>query len=167
MKLSRALALPIALLLAFSALPIYLGSPGDASTNSAPAAECRGCHQAPGGEAAVRVIGLPDRYEPGKAYAVTIAVESQLQSQGETQGGFSVSASKGELEVADPTHTQMSAGFLTHTAEGATQRTWRFTWRAPQATGTAELTVAVLAANGDFSPNGDAAATQAFSLEPR
>jgi hypothetical protein len=85
-------------------------------------------------------------------------VQSPLVSQGETQGGLSVTVSAGELVVTDEVATQRSESFLTHTQEGAKRRHWTFRWQAPRDGNAIELRVSGMAANGDFTPLGDATA---------
>jgi hypothetical protein len=65
--------------------------------------------------------------------------------------------------VTDEAATQRSDAFLTHTQDGAKRRARRFAWTAPAAAAVVVLRVSGLAANGDFTPLGDAVATGVFT----
>jgi hypothetical protein len=137
---------------------------GHGSTNSAPAAECQSCHTETPEQVEVRVEGLGATWEPRKTYDVAVTVQSPLASQGEVQGGLSVNVSAGELVVTDDVATQRSEAFLTHTQEGSKRRTWTFRWQAPPDGIAVELRVSGMAANGDFTPLGDATAAAVFTI---
>jgi hypothetical protein len=141
-----------------------VASAGHGSTNSAPAAECQSCHTDSGGRVDVRVEGLGTTWEPGRTYDVAVTVQSPLASQGEVQGGLSVNVSAGELVVTDDIGTQRSESFLTHTQEGSKRRAWTFRWQAPPDGTAVELRVSGMAANGDFTPLGDATAATVFTI---
>jgi len=135
------------------------------STSGAPTIMCLDCHGLPKG-AQIKMGNLPQTFKPGAVYNLTLSVESAVKSVGEIQGGFAASASDGELIVADPKTTQKSNGYLTHTAEGALKRSWKFRWQAPKEKKKVILTIAVIAANGDFAPAHDAFARREFVLKP-
>lgn len=142
-------------------------STGYSFHNSAPNFECFACHQAIGEhEAKLNIKGIPKAYKPGKIYELTLMVDSTLKSIGEVQGGFAVGVNAGELIVRDNMGTQLSNSVLTHTVEGSEKRVWKFGWKAPRQKTDIELMVMAVAANGDFSPVGDASAAMVFTIKP-
>ena len=110
---------------------------------------------------------MPTRYKPGAIYPLRILLQSTQASIGPVQGGFAVTASAGELLVTDRTHTQLSDSILTHTQEGSALRTWKLSWRAPKEKQAVEIAVMATAANGDYSPVGDATAAEIFTITPK
>ena len=148
-------------------LVLGLGAETSASsTSGAPTRMCMDCHIVPKG-AEIKIDGLPGNFQPGTTYEMTIRVESAVKSMGDLQGGFAISVSDGDLIVADPKNTQKSDGYLTHTAEGALLRTWKFRWKAPEGKKKITLNVSVIAANGDFTPSNDGFARREFILQPQ
>ncbi|RJQ50398.1 MAG: hypothetical protein C4526_12085 [Nitrospiraceae bacterium] len=145
-------------------LILIMISAGSGSNNSAPNFECGSCHGGGTGPAEIRVEGLPLKYIPGKTYKMTLTVVSGMQSSGDVAGGFAAQATGGELIAADKNNTQLSEGFLTHTQEGSAFRKWTFKWKAPSEKTGVNLTVMAVAANGDFSPVGDAVGADAYSI---
>jgi hypothetical protein len=83
------------------------------STGGAPTTMCMGCHIVPKG-AEIKIEKLPKTFQPGSTYETTVKVESAVSSRGEIRGGFAVSASDGELIVADPKNTQKSDRSIHH-----------------------------------------------------
>lgn len=160
--MKRLLILP---LVAFLAL---LGAgAAEAYRNGAPTLKCYNCHTPVGDHAStLKVKGIPKEYKPGKTYRMSVAVKSDIRSLGDVKGGFVLQTSAGELIVADPAHTQISNGLLTHTIEGSTLRAWKLDWKAPQK-GDVEFTVMATAANGDFAPIGDAVLAEVFAAGSR
>lgn len=136
------------------------------STGGAPTAMCMDCHVMPKG-ATIKMEKLPKNFEPGATYVMIVKVESDVKSMGDIRGGFAVSASAGELIVADSKNTQKSDGFITHTAEGAEKRSWTFKWRAPKEKKKVTLNVSVIAANGDFAPANDGFARREYIIQPK
>ncbi len=110
---------------------------------------------------------MPRSFQPGALYEIGIKVVSGVLSVGDVHGGFAVSASDGELIVADIVNTQKSDAFITHTAEGTHFRSWKFKWKAPQQRRPVTLTVSVIAANGDFVPVHDGFAGREFVIPPK
>lgn len=157
------------LLLAMGVMALFLVAcppAGANSTSGAPTAMCMDCHGMPKG-AEIKISKLPTPFQPGETYELTITVRSAVKSEGDIQGGFAVSASAGELIVTDPKTTQKSNGYLTHTAEGSSLRSWTFKWKAPQEKKKVTLMVSVVAANGDFAPANDGFARREFTLSAR
>lgn len=134
-----------------------------AHRNSAMNLECASCH-AEGPAAKIVIKGLPAQFQPGKSYQVTVEVISKLKSMSESKGGFAVQASAGTLKVKDEKRTQLLGDYLTHTPEGNMVRKWTFIWVAPTDVEEATITVMGVAANGDYSPFGDAVAADAVSI---
>ncbi len=133
--------------------------------NSSPNGECYACHSGGTAPAYVNLKGLPDKYIPGGIYNITLTVDSDNQSFGEVQGGFSIVTKGGELGVTDKENTLFSYPYLTHTKEGSNMRQWNFIWRAPGQEMTAEIQVMAVAANGDFSPAGDSVSARVIEIE--
>lgn len=130
---------------------------------------CRSCHSefelGLGGELAVE--GFPDRYEPGRSYAVTLL----LTSDGMTLAGFQA-AIRGEdgrpagrvapldgSVVVHPDTAGMGTPYVQHAPGGMradAAASWSFEWIAPEGLpGAAILHAAANGANGDDSPLGD------------
>lgn len=151
--------------LALAALGLA-SSAGQSSTNSAPDGECFVCHTNTAASPETKLTGIPKDFEPGKTYNITLSVISRLKSISEIKGGFSVSASTGELVVTDQKNTQKSNSFITHTIEGAQNRTWKFAWKAPKEKIPAEIKVMAIASNGDYSPSGDAITAELVTIKP-
>lgn len=151
--------------LALAALGLA-ASAGQSSTNSAPDGECFACHANTADSANIKMTGIPKEYEPGKTYNITLSVHSRLKSMSEIKGGFSASASAGELIVVDKKNTQISDSFITHTIEGAQSRTWKFAWKSPKEKMPAEIRVMAVASNGDYSPSGDAITADLVTIRP-
>ncbi|MBZ0157863.1 MAG: hypothetical protein K8I29_16830 [Alphaproteobacteria bacterium] len=139
-------------------------SAGYGHSNSSPNLECTSCHQGSIVPELVKIQGVPRSYVPGKKYAVTVTVQSSLKSMGDSIGGFAVSATAGELIVKDKKNTQMSDMFLTHTQEGSLQRKWSFEWKAPSKKGEAAISIMAVAANGDYSSEGDEVGAASYSV---
>ncbi|MCS7149404.1 MAG: choice-of-anchor V domain-containing protein [Caldimicrobium sp.] len=128
--------------------------------NSAMNLECASCHLE-GPPAKIIIKGIPAKFQPGKAYQVTVEVVAKLKSLSESKGGFAVQASAGTLKVKDEKRTQILGDYLTHTPEGNKVRKWTFLWIAPTVEEEAIITVMGVAANGDYAPCGDAVAADA------
>lgn len=144
-----------------------VSSAGQSSTNSAPDGECLICHAETADSADIKLTGIPKEYEPGKSYNITLSVFSRLESISEVKGGFSASASAGDLLVTDRKNTQKSNSFVTHTIQGAQTRMWKFAWKAPKQKTEVEIRVMAVAANGDYSPSGDAITAEVATIKPK
>lgn len=154
-------------LLIFALTAIGLAtSIGQSSTNSAPDGECFVCHTNTADSADIKITGIPKEYVPGKTYNISLTVGSRLKSISDVKGGFSATSSAGELIVIDKKNTQKSNSFITHTVEGAKSRTWKFAWKSPKEKMHAEIRVMAVAANGDFSPTGDAITAELAAIKP-
>jgi hypothetical protein len=170
--LPLSLAVPIALplwLVAFSSgpMPNMTGGFGEPT--------CRSCHldqplNAPGGS--LRVAGIPQAIQPGRAYSITV----RLQREDLRRGGFEISSrfslgpdrgkQAGTWRPLDPrVQLQKSAdgalSFAQHTTAGTLASTrgelqWSFQWIAPaHASAPVQFNTAANASNDDASPLGD------------
>ncbi len=135
-------------------------------SNGAPSLECDECHSG-GEDKEVKILlsGLPTDYAPNKSYEIKIRIESDLVSEGEYQGGFALTVSDGKIVVIDRRNTQISEGYLTHTMDGSRLREWKFKWIAPSS-GEVEFSIMGVAANGDYSPSGDAIGVETVKVKP-
>ncbi len=130
----------------------------------------------------VRIEGLPERYQPGERYILTVV----LRADETAAAGFQLAA-----RFAQPPHTGAPAGTLEpldgrvalntdpagrryaqHTEEGTTVpssdgASWTLAWTAPAGGQDAVLVhVAANSANGDNSPLGDLIYTAAVRVNP-
>jgi len=179
----------VAALAGLGALGVLLAPAGRASSTApqpgltgVPAAEgvaaegdCTLCHTGaprnPDDAAQLRLRGLPERYEPGRAYPLVFEVRHDDPSR--RRWGFQLTAvdrarlrGAGRLEPGDPARTGRLEGrarrqYLVHAPRGtgvgeAGGQAWRFTWVAPERDAGAVAFFAVVnAANVDGSNQGD------------
>lgn len=117
----------------------------------------------------VHVLGLPDAYERGAEYALTVV----LEAEGTDVAGFQMTARRAEgdrrgqdagrlLSVDARTAVRDSIGvsYLHHTREGTTTSSsdgssWSVLWIAPTSGGPATINVAANSGNDDNSPLND------------
>ncbi len=137
---------------------------------------CRRCHidnplNAPGGS--VEVAGVPDVYEPGKVYPITIRVSREdLRRAGfEIAARFAAGRGRGKQagswRVTDgraqliPGAVDKALTFVQHNLAGSRTPTrganaWALEWTAPSPSGgLVQFNVAANASNNDDSPLGD------------
>ncbi len=167
-------AFHVALLIVALALVAMLPAAA-AMSNGAPQLNCVACHVGADKNPVDFVIeGLPKVVEPGKEYKITIKITKGPESKGAAYGGFAVAASAGKLVVTDQKDTFITTvtvngqqvPVITHTKEGSMKREWTFAWVAPKdCKGPIKFEIAVLAANGDGSPMGDAYAHKVIEVE--
>lgn len=169
----RRILAPILVLAAVLAIGLLSYKHVEAMSNGAPALNCVQCHVGADKNPADFVVeGLPEKYEPGKTYKITVKITKGPDcSGGVACGGFAVAVSAGELKVVDSKNTFISPlptgeKILTHTKEGSKLREWTFEWVAPSKPEPVTFTISVLAANGDGSFNGDAYASKTFTVQP-
>lgn len=110
--------------------------PGSANSSGAPmgASEngCMPCHgPQPSSLATVALQGVPDSFVPGQSYNLTLAIGGNAPPGVSNQGGFAVSADEGTFNTTGD-ETQVREGMVTHTTAGNDQRSWTFTWLAPE-----------------------------------
>lgn len=151
MQRMRILALTIVLstLLAvapqFSAQPQGIGSQGDPG--------CQ-CHGAANTATIVTLDGLPEQFNVSETYDLTLTVRNDGipgGAEAPNMGGFRILVENGDLPVpVDDSLAQVLADGLTHTASGATMRSWDLQWTAPaDATARVEFTIYGNAVNGN------------------
>lgn len=119
------------------------------------------CHgNEPSSDASVELTGLPEAYEPGTDYELTVSVSGPAAVPvGQNQGGFQVIVSAGSLQPASNAARNLNETTLTHGSAGNDQRSWDFTWSSPTGSeATMEVTFwyAGNAVNGDTTNQNDA-----------
>lgn len=135
-------------------------------------ATCVSCHigndiNAYGGR--VRLEGLPDAYEPGREYVLTV----DLAAEETSVAGFQLAArftdgpERGEnagmlqpVDVRTAISDSLGIRYLHQTPEGSRTRdssgsSWSVAWSAPASGGRVALHLAANSGNGDNSPLGD------------
>ena len=175
------LVLALALLPSFPVLASSLGpQPGVAGVPAGGGllAEmtCHSCHATsppnPDARGRVRLLGLPRRYEPGRRYELTFAVEHPAADR--QRWGFQVTAvdastlrGAGRFILLDAATTQLSHGsigdrqYVGHAYAGtgvgeAGGMRWRFAWESPShAGGEVAFYGTANAANADGAKEGD------------
>lgn len=164
--------LPVLGILVFMAVVGVTALHASSMSNGAPQLNCVQCHVGADKNPAEMVVeGLPEKYEPGKTYKITVKITKGPDcSGGVACGGFAVQVSAGELIVVDKKNTFISTTptgekLLTHTKDGSLQREWTFEWKAPDKPEPVTFKISVIAANGDGSFNGDAYAYKEITIE--
>jgi hypothetical protein len=144
---------------------------------------CHACHWEAAeneGTGALRVVGLPDVFEPGRTYRLAV----ELEHVGMSVAGFQMAmrhaadaTGAGELTVPGSETrrvavvTERDVQFAQHrldgtvvAGEGATR--WEVVWSAPSSGGRVLLHVAAVAGDGDESQMGDHVYTLEAAAEP-
>lgn len=159
-----ALLAPAALVAAVA----YDDQPPPAHTGGFDEPTCASCHfdgPVDDGEGELKLVGLPDRYDPGAEYLIRVV----LSRPELTKAGFQLAARTGEAAQAgafessdDRTAVTEAAGvsYIHHTFAGTRPEeeganSWTIRWRAPEGSGEVYFHVAANAANADFSAFGD------------
>jgi hypothetical protein len=153
----------------------YTGAPGDNGN-------CTACHTGTpnSGGGSVNVTGIPNAYQPGQQYNVTVTVQQTAR----TRFGFQLTAidsngnRAGTLESLggdtslNPVSGQGGRQYIQHTQQGTSQnvnngRSWQVRWTAP-ATGIGQVRffVAGNAANNNGNETGDSIYTNSFLSDP-
>ncbi len=150
------------------------GGPPPGSTGAPGEETCMACHgtrRTEHPDSGLFIAGLPEHYEPGKTYDVTVTVSEP----GRLRWGFQATVldesgrSAGDFLIPDPTRLQIVTGeidgrerrYVQHTEEGTQLGTldagnFTFGWTAPESdVGDVTLYAAGNAANGNFSQSGD------------
>lgn len=127
----------------------------------------------------VRLDGLPETYEPGREYVLTVELSAAetavagFQLAARFSGGPGRGGNAGELTPVD-TRTvvsdslgvsylhQSEAGSVTHDSNGSR---WSFAWSAPASADAVVIHVAANSGNGDESPLGDLIYATEVSLD--
>jgi hypothetical protein len=113
------------------------------------------CHgPSPGIDANVSVEGIPDEYEAGETYTLTIRLSGgpQAHSSGH-QGGFNLAASDGKFNPVDSSTYLTENGEITHDHSGANQREWAVEWTAPLEEEDITFTIAGNIVDGNHEPS--------------
>ncbi|MGH9868036.1 MAG: choice-of-anchor V domain-containing protein [Candidatus Polarisedimenticolia bacterium] len=123
---------------------------------------CNACHA--GGLTPVVSLEGPTQAEPGQTIIYTLRISGGQQ----IAGGLDVSATQGDLSVADP-GTQKLGAEITHVeprfADASGVVTFQFDWTAPLVTGPATLYAAGNSVNRNFSNSGDRAAATVLNID--
>lgn len=144
---------------------------------------CHACHDEleldADGSGQLELSGLPERYESGETYLLTVV----LASDGMERAGFEAAVrftgspppglQAGTLAAVDE-RTQVSYLGLTPVyyvrqteagSQGGAVVSWTFTWTAPLSGGPVTVHLAANSANGDNSPLGDFILTWSDTIE--
>lgn len=144
------------------------GAPGE---QTCVGSDCHNDYDINSGPGELSLSGVPEAYEPGNEYPITI----RLQQEGQQRWGFQVTVlnaslqRSGEITAFDESSMQLETDdvdgneryYLKHTRRGTHQGEegpveWQFTWQAPDtAEGAVMFYVAGNAGNGDREPTGD------------
>lgn len=164
MKRLPALLAPVALIAAVA----YDDRPPPAHTGGFDEPTCASCHfdgPVDDGEAELKLMGLPDRYEPGAEYLIRVVLSRpELAKAGfELAARTGDAAQAGALESSDDRTAVTEArgvSYIHHTFEGTRPETdgensWTVRWTAPEHGGEVFFHIAANASNADFSPFGD------------
>jgi hypothetical protein len=158
-----------AMIYAFSSGPDrgYTGAPGDIGT-------CVDCHDTfehvNVGPGSVRINGVPETYQPGQSYTLSITIQDPSRQR----WGFQMTAIDkdglragtlspvgGDTKIAMGGTGVLNRQYITHTLNGTFPgtplgHTWQVQWTAPNTDiGTVRFYVAGNAANGDGTNQGD------------
>jgi len=112
------------------------------------------CHGTnPGADTSVTILGIPERFDHGVQYQLTISLDGgpSEAAQGH-RGGFNLKASAGTLEPTDLSTYITESGEVTHEHSGANQRTWIVNWIAPTSEDPVLFTIAGNVVDGDHQP---------------
>lgn len=124
------------------------------------------CHGAVDTDVSVTIAGLPDKFEAGYTYNLTVTVSGGPSESGVNSGGFNVDVSEGTLTSTDGSTQVMDDGDITHTESGNDLRTWTILWTAPAEDKT-DVTVTVMgnSVDGDDSSSGDSWNSAEYTVE--
>ncbi len=170
------LTLVVAALLLMSGALIPL--PGTSHINGIDGRAGRGCgglecHQRVDPTLAVRIVGVPHRYESSTTYPLIIRLSNGTApnpNEGAARGGFDLSVSAGVLSATDfDPQVRLYPGVdgkvreAGHSAATNGQREWRLNWTSPSG-GKVIFLLSVNAVNGDGTPEGDGWTGQTFEV---
>lgn len=158
--------------------PVLIDGPPAGHTGASGEPTCQVCHfgaplDAPGGRLLLQ--GVPDAYAPGRAYTLTLVLESELMGA----AGFQIGARRpdgtqgGAFRALDPrVAVRDSAGlsWAQHTRAGTVVSnpdvaSWSVTWIAPES-GAVLFGAAANSGNGDDSPFSDLVYTTTARSRP-
>ena len=130
----------------------HAGAPGTA--------DCTACHwdnEAQADSPRLTLVGLPDRFEPGERYTITV-----LLMEAGPSNGFQLAASAGQFESINPTTEAGEHEVRSVMASGA----WSVDWIAGGEREPVTFWLAVNDANGDDSEFGDTILLREFESLP-
>jgi len=165
----------------------YADGPPLAVTGGFGEATCHSCHNElelnQDGSGTLSVEGLPDQYEPGSTYVVTVVVNSEGMVRAGFEAAFRFVGSPppgrqaGSMSAVDERvavgHLGLTPVFYAyHTRAGSVPpatdlATWTFEWVAPTSSDPVALHLVANSANGDNSPLGDFILTRSDTLRAR
>ncbi|MFN0124820.1 MAG: choice-of-anchor V domain-containing protein [Blastocatellia bacterium] len=176
-----------------SAVQAFSAGPPNSRTGAPGETTCAACHNAfalNSGPGMLKITGVPDTYEAGGEYIITISI-NQVNPPASVRYGFQVTAiddrgrSAGLFGLTDTTATPgtqlrtalvngNTRNYVAHTATGSAtptsmteQREWSFRWAAPSSVvGRVTFYVAGNRANGAGTNQGDYIYTLSKSLTP-
>ena len=117
-----------------------------------------GCHSS--GSSVSISENFPSTYTAGQIYSIQLSVSSSVSG---TYGGFNVEVDKGTFATGGSSSVKVSGKSITHS--NAVNRAWSFDWTAPSAgSGTVNVDIAGMTANGAYGNNGDAWSTMSLTI---
>lgn len=167
------------ILFSFSILIAFSGGPPNGNTGAPNETTCGqgGCHDntpnTGGGSITISENFDEGKYQQDKVYTITITVAQS----GQRRWGFQAVVKRndnqnqaGTIIVTDNTNTQVSAGYIKHTATGTrngqfNSASWSFDWRAPMSDVGITIYAAGNAANGNNFNTGDFIYTTSLAVE--
>ncbi|MDP6224778.1 MAG: hypothetical protein QGF34_06950, partial [Candidatus Poseidoniaceae archaeon] len=119
-----------------------------------------GCSCHSGGSSVTISENFPSSYTAGQTYSIQLSVSGGTSG---THGGFNVEVDKGTFATGGSSSVKVSGKSITHT--NAINRAWSFDWTAPSAgSGTVNVDIAAMSANGAYGNNGDAWSTTSLTI---
>jgi hypothetical protein len=117
-----------------------------------------GCHSS--GSTVTISENFPSSYTAGQTYSIQLSVSSSISG---TNGGFNVEVDKGAFSTGGSSSVKVSGKSITHS--NAANRAWSFDWTAPSAgSGTVNVDIAGMTANGAYGNSGDAWSTMSLTI---
>ena len=103
---------------------------------------------------------FPSSYTAGQTYSIQLSVSGGASG---TDGGFNVEVDKGTFSTGGSSSVKVNGKSITHS--NAANRAWSFDWSAPSAgSGTVNVDIAAMSANGAYGNNGDAWSTVSLTI---
>ena len=103
---------------------------------------------------------FPSSYTAGQTYSIQLSVSGGTSG---THGGFNIEVDKGTFATGGSSSVKVSGKSITHS--NAVNRAWSFDWTAPSAgSGTANVDIAAMSANGAYGNSGDAWSTMSLTI---
>ncbi len=161
----RSVSLLVMAVLLACALPLLpTGSAVQSGVTGLEDSDRAGCHchnLAPDPGVTLNLMGVPERYEPGKVYdlLITVAGGPPYDELATASGGFMVSCTNGSFAVpegSDQVQVFNNGQSVSHTLAGNKLRQWRVLWRAPgDDVGDAVFYLSANSVNGDGVETGE------------